>query len=262
MTKQTTSTDSAIHPKVRFGPSFALFLLAFSILFILPAKVLSQNEETIRLFDSQVGENGLPVGWQPLTFRKVKRHSTYRLVEKDGRPIIHAESDRSASGMIRPLDLDPIIYQTLSWCWKIEGIVRKGDVRSKAGDDYAARIYVTFKFDPDQASFFEKTTFKTYKLFYGKFPPKGALNYIWANRIKIGEAVPNAYTDRAMMVAVESGEEKVGRWVCEERNLYDDYQRLFGEPPPNISGVAIMTDTDNTEGTASAYYADLVLHLK
>lgn len=42
----------------------------------------------------------------------------------------------------------------------------------------------------------------------------------------------------------ESGEGRVGEWVCEERNLYSDYQRLFGEPPPALSGVAVMTDTD------------------
>ena len=67
------------------------------------------------------------------------------------------------------------------------------------------------------------------------------------------------FTDRAMMVAVESGAEKVGQWVCEKRNLHDDYLKLFGETPPNISGVAIMTDTDNTGESAQAAYSDLVL---
>jgi hypothetical protein len=94
----------------------------------------------------------------------------------------------------------------------------------------------------------------------GKYPPKGALNYIWANRIPKGEEIANAYTDRAQMVAVESGEEKVGQWLCEERNIYEDYLSLFGEAPPRLSGVAVMTDTDNTGESASASYSDLVLH--
>lgn len=234
-----------------------LFFLSITIVIVPPTP--TEGGEAIKLFDANAGEDGLPEGWQPLTFRKIKRHTQYRLIEEEGKPIIIAESDRSASGITRPLDLDPKDYQTLSWCWKVEGIISKGDARTKAGDDYAARIYVTFKFDPDQASFFEKIKFKTYKLFFGEFPPKAALNYVWANRMKIGDAIPNAYTDRAMMVAVESGEEKVGRWVCEERNLHDDYLKFFGEPLPNISGIAIMTDTDNTGESAQAAYSDLVL---
>ncbi|MFQ5728876.1 MAG: DUF3047 domain-containing protein [Waddliaceae bacterium] len=242
---------------LNLAKSMLLFFL--SIIIVMSPPTAAGGGEAIQLFDASVGEDGLPKGWQPLTFRKVERHTIYRLVEEAGRPTIQAESDRSASGIIRPFDLDPKVFQTLSWCWKVKGTISKGDASKKAGDDYAARIYVTFKFDPDKASFFEVAKFKTYKLFYGEYPPKGALNYIWANRMKKGGSVPNAYTDRAMMIAVESGEEKVGKWVCEERNLYEDYEKLFGESPPNISGVAIMTDTDNTGESASAAYADLVL---
>lgn len=215
--------------------------------------------ESFRLFDARRGEEGLPEGWRPLNFRNVKRHTVYRLLQEAGRPIIEAESDRSASGIIRPLDLDPQVYQTIAWCWKVKGIISKGDAATKAGDDYAARIYVAFKFDPDEASFFEAAKFKTYKLLYGEYPPKGALNYIWANRMKKGDTLPNAYTNRARMIAVESGDEKVGRWICQERNLYEDYTKYFGEAPTRISGVAIMTDTDNTGETASAAFADLEL---
>jgi len=47
------------------------------------------------------------------------------------------------------------------------------------------------------------------------------------------------------------------RWVTEERNLYEDYKNAFGEEPPMVSGVAIMTDTDNTGESATAYYGDI-----
>ncbi|HNP30842.1 MAG TPA: DUF3047 domain-containing protein, partial [Nitrospirales bacterium] len=39
---------------------------------------------------------------------------------------------------------------------------------------------------------------------------------------------------------------------------YEDYKKAFGEDPPNISGVAIMTDTDNTKESAIAYFGDIV----
>jgi hypothetical protein len=69
--------------------------------------------------------------------------------------------------------------------------------------------------------------------------------------------VPNPYTDRVMMFVVESGTTKLNQWVNEERNVYEDYKKAFGEEPPMISGVAIMTDTDNTGESATAYYGDI-----
>ncbi len=215
--------------------------------------------EAIQLLSTEIGKDGLPKGWEALTFRKVEQHTKYQLVDEDGRPVLKAESHASASGIMKPLDLDPLTYQIISWCWKVDGIITKGDVTKKSGDEYAARIYVTFRFDPDEASFWESAKFKTYKALFGEFPPKGALNYVWANRLPKGESADNAYTDRAKMIAVESGTAQIGLWRCEERNLYEDYRLLFGEEPTNISGIAMMTDTDNTGETASASYADLVL---
>jgi hypothetical protein len=46
--------------------------------------------------------------------------------------------------------------------------------------------------------------------------------------------------------------------VSEERNLYEDYKKAFGQEPPMISGIAIMTDTDNTAESAIAYYGDIL----
>ncbi len=72
--------------------------------------------------------------------------------------------------------------------------------------------------------------------------------------------VPNPYTDRVQMIVVESGEAKVGQWVTESRNLYEDYQKAFGDDPPMISGVAVMTDTDNTGESAVAYFGDITFN--
>ena len=86
-----------------------------------------------------------------------------------------------------------------------------------------------------------------------------AINYIWANRLPAGESLPNAYTSNAVMVAVESGNDKAGTWVREERNIYEDYRALFGKEPPDLGAVAIMTDTDNTGEEATAWYGDITL---
>jgi hypothetical protein len=133
-------------------------------------------------------------------------------------------------------------------------VLVKGDARRKDGDDYPARVYVAFRYDPTRATVWEKATYGAYRLVYGTYPPAAALNYIWDNRLPPGTTLDNAYTDRAKMVVVRSGPAEIGRWMTETRNVLDDYRRLFGGDPPRIAGVAVMTDTDDTGERAVAWY--------
>ena len=71
--------------------------------------------------------------------------------------------------------------------------------------------------------------------------------------------VPNPYTDKTMMVAVNSGNEQAGKWVTVERDIVADYRKAFGEAPPPLVGIAIMSDSDNTGETATAWYGDIRL---
>lgn len=69
--------------------------------------------------------------------------------------------------------------------------------------------------------------------------------------------MPTAYAGNARMIAVESGDEKVGWWVSDKRNIREALQTQFGESFRYIDAVAVMTDTDNTIGAAEAYYQEL-----
>jgi hypothetical protein len=53
----------------------------------------------------------------------------------------------------------------------------------------------------------------------------------------------------------------VGEWVEVERNVYEDYKRAFKEEPPPVSGIAVMTDTDQTGESATAWYGDIELRM-
>ena len=174
---------------------------------------------------------GLSAKWEKKVFQG---ETVYEPVLEEGRPAVKAESRSSASAMIYRISIDPKAYPRLSWSWKIGRTIGKGDERTKEGDDYAARVYVVFP-----STLFWRTR---------------AVNYIWANRLPRGAFLPNAYTGNAVMVAVESGDGNAGRWIEEERNLVEDYRRAFGEDPPKVGAVAIMTDTDNTGEQTVAWY--------
>lgn len=227
-------------------------LLGPSLLWAQPGTVLEVGK-----FSAGKPGQALPDGWTPLTFRKIERHTRYELAKDAGSVVVRARSEASASGLTREIRIDAREYPILRWRWKVENLLQKSDIRRKDGDDYPARLYVTFEYDPEKASFSRRAKYRVGRLLFGDIPI-AALNYVWDTRAPAGLFADNAYTDLAKMVVVQSGPQSVGAWVEEERNVYEDYRKAFGEEPPMVKGVAIMTDTDNTKESATAYYGDIV----
>jgi len=181
-------------------------------------------------------KNGLATGWEKKSFAG----QTHYTAEHDDKQFyIKATSTAAASGLFHKIDYAPKEQPILRWSWKIERTLAKGDERTKGGDDYAARVYVVFP-----SLFFWNTK---------------ALNYIWANKLPKGGALPNAFTANAMMIAVESGNERAGQWLNEERNIHADFKKYFKAEPPRVGAIAIMTDTDNTGESATAWYGPIII---
>ena len=235
-------------------PALLIYLLTFPLTFYAQSQII----EVGKVSAATMGDT-LPPEWKPLTFKKIERHTTYTLVKDGDKVVVKAVAEASASGLTREIKINPKEYPIIKWHWKVSNILKKGDVQRKERDDYPARIYITFEYDPSKLGFFEKAKYETIKLLYGQYPPLGAINYIWESKAPVGIVVPNPYTDRVKMIVAESGEAKLNQWVNEELNLYEDYKKAFGEEPPMIAGVAIMTDTYNTGESATAYYGDILL---
>ena len=251
-------TTPARHARSGVIPVSAGVLL-LTVLLSAPTALVAESPSVIEVAKFSSGTVGqtMPDGWKPLTFKKIPKHTSYEVVKDGERAVVKAVSEASASGLTKPVRIDPREFPIVRWRWKIDHVLNGSDVALKAGDDFPSRLYVTFEYDPEKVSFGKKLKYKAGRAIFGDIPI-GALNYIWETKTPIGTIVENAYTDFAQMIVVESGPQKVGTWVVEERNIYEDYKRTFGEEPPMINGVAIMTDTDNTKEEATAYYGDIV----
>ncbi len=202
----------------------------------------------------------LPEGFVPLTFPAVTAHTTYALVrDADGTVVLEARAAGSASGLVRKLDLPADARPMLDWRWKAERLIARGDVTRKDGDDYPVRIYVSFRYSPERLSLAERVRYTAARVFYGEYPPHAGLNYIWDAKAPAGTVVPNPFTDRVRMFVVESGGANLNTWRDYRRDIVADYRRAFGEDPPPISGIAVMTDADNTGETVTAWYGDITL---
>ncbi len=195
--------------------------------------------------------------WKPIIFPKIKKHSLYS-VESDGHNrYLKAESDSSASGLAYKKEFNIYKFQKLRWKWKTEGIYNKGNAKTREGDDFPIRVYIMFKYEPQNAGFWEKVIYNSAKLIYGEYPPHSSLNYIWANLLHEDTVITSRYTDRSKMILLQKGKKNLGKWVVQDVNIIEDYQKAFGKKPPHIGSIAIMNDSDNT-GESSISYMDYI----
>lgn len=166
----------------------------------------------------------------------------YSLVDQDGVSVLKAKSDGGASGLVKEIEVNIRDYPYLNWRWKTQTSLSSLDETTKKGDDYVARVYVV----KSGGFFFWKTI---------------ALNYVWSSNpasASYTSAWPNAFAgDNAQMLAIRGSGDSVGEWRSEKRNVYEDFKALFGEDIEQIDAIAIMTDTDNSKGSAIAYYGDI-----
>lgn len=175
-------------------------------------------------------------GWKKQAF---SGDTAYILAKVDNdRHALKAISHGSASGLIRKVDVDLRKTPYINWSWKVDFVLNDIDETKKTGDDYAARVYVLMS----SGLFFWQTR---------------ALSYVWSSEQPQGSHWPNAFSTKAMMIAVESGEELQGKWVNEKRNVLEDIKHFLGSDVTHINAVAIMTDTDNSQQSAVAYYGDI-----
>lgn len=173
--------------------------------------------------------------WSPRSFTGETLYTSDPLV---GRDAIRADSQGSASALLRRIDVDLVATPVLHWSWKVGNLLAGVDESRKSGDDYPARVYILFRGD--------------------WFDPRSlGVSYVWSSSQARESAWPNAYTDRVMMVAVRDAEDPVGEWVEEKRNVRKDIRRHFGKEVDTIKAVAIMTDTDDTGQRATAWYGDI-----
>jgi hypothetical protein len=180
---------------------------------------------------------GSLAGWETKSFKGQTRYALVRDPERRG-TVLQATSEAAASGLFRRVKVDLTKTPYLNWSWKVTGTYPGIDEAAKQGDDFPARIYVVVERGIGGMSSI-------------------ALNYVWASRRGTGAMWASPYTRQVRLLAVNSGEQGLGDWVRHKRDLRADLRRAFGEDVAEIDAVAIMTDSDDARGRATAFYGDI-----
>lgn len=233
-------------------PFFVTFLVLILGFCLVDSPVRGKDTGTITLGFS-AGDLGDT--WRSIEFPDRKPTTyTYR---PDSRAVC-ATAASSASGLARSFPEKKKHWTQLSWEWRITGRIEDGNARKKSGDDYAGRVYVNYRTNRG-LSYWQRLKLGTYETLYGQNIPRRSMNFVWAQRLRVGEVVPSPYTERVTLVALRSREDPVGQWVRETVNLREYYGRIYEDKYVSPESLAIMTDTDNTEDTVTTCYRNITL---
>jgi hypothetical protein len=181
--------------------------------------------------------HGLASGWENVAFFKTP--TDYAVVRDGTNCFVRGVAAKTCSALSVKLDLAPPAKLKLRWRWRIEGVNTNGSERELKKFDHAARVFVAFD------------------TFIG--PPR-SLNYLWGDVEKPGTVLEHPKSGRAQIYVLESGNEKAGRWVAEERDVAADWKKVFPDKPmPKIVGIGVMTDGDSLGQKLTGDYADIEL---
>jgi hypothetical protein len=179
--------------------------------------------------------HGTSNGWQNMAL--FQRLTDYQVRREGTNYFLAAESNKGCSAFSKKLQVMPPKRLILRWRWRIEGVNTNGSERELAKFDHAARVFVAFQ---------------------TLLGPPRTLNYLWANVEPPGTVLEHPQSGRAQLLVVESGNDRAGQWVAEERDVTADWQRTFpGKTMPKIVGLGVMTDSDSLGKPLAGAYAGI-----
>jgi hypothetical protein len=198
-----------------------------------------------------------PPEWKDAPLSAFKKHTDYSLVTEDGVVVLRAVAHGSASGLAFTTEFDPHKFPMLSWRWKVAKGTPDANNADPTKEDSPLRVIVHFDGDTSKLSAKDARASSTAKFASGRPLPYAMLMYIWGNQVAIDSVTTSSHYSRIKMLAVSADDKGVGKWQSFTRNLVDDYKRAFGEEPGNAISIDLLTDTDNTNADAEAFYGDI-----
>ena len=205
---------------------------------ILPITILffffqqSLVAETINVFEFTKEE------MKSLDIRKVKGKTTYTLGFNENGNYIRAEAEGKASGLGKELKINLLKTPFINITWKVEkdlpGIIEN----SKKGHDYAARVFVIKKTGATALS-------------------NRAINYVFSSNNSVGNNWPSPYTKKSIDYVLSTTKEHHDQWITVKANVREHFKKLHDLDVSELTGVAIMTDTDNSKLKAISYYQNI-----
>lgn len=197
-------------------------------------------------------------GWENVSLPG-KLRTAFRVEKHQGRPSVRADAERSASMLRQKLHIEPEQLNRLSFEWQVESLIAQADMRHRDTEDSPVRLILAFDGDRQKFSARNAMLSELSRALTGDEMPYATLMYVWSNQQPVESIIINPRTDRVRKIVVETGPAHLKQWLRYDRQIRADFEKAFGEPPGALLGLAIMTDTDNTQSHARAWYGEIRL---
>ena len=209
--------------------------LVFKILMtlIIPANFLLADE--VKVFDFTELE------LSQLEVRKVRgadNKTLYTIGTNKNGNFLKSIADNAASGLGKEIKIDLNKTPFINITWKIEKDLSGIKENSKKGHDYAARVFVIKKTGATPLS-------------------NRAINYVFSSNNEVGLNWPSPYTKKSIDNVLASTKNNLNEWITVKANVKEDFKKFHDLDVNELDGLAIMSDTDNSEMKAIAYYQNI-----
>ena len=205
-------------------------ILSIAILFFFFQQSLVA--ETINVFEFTKEEI------KALKVRKIKGKTTYTLGFNENGNYLRAEAEGKASGLGKEIKINLLKTPFINITWKVEKDLSGINENSKKGHDYAARVFVIKKTGATALS-------------------NRAINYVFSSNNLVGENWSSPYTKKSIDYVLSTTKEHHNQWIVVKANVREHFKKFHDLEVSELTGVAIMTDTDNSKLKAISYYQNI-----
>ena len=173
-----------------------------------------------------------------LEVRKVRgadAKTLYSIGNNENGSYLKAVAENAASGVGKEIKINLDKTPFINITWKIEKDLKGIKENTKKGHDFAARVFVIKKTGATPLS-------------------NRAINYVFSSNSNVGETWPSPYTKKSIDSVLASTKSNLNEWVTVRANVKEDFKKFHDLDVEELSGIAIMADTDNSKLTAVSYY--------
>ena len=209
------------------------FIILIAVFLITPLCVVKKaNAEMLEDFSNFSGSKFSDSYWKS---RNGNPSSIYSFVKEGDNKYLEARTVSNSVQLFRKKGWNIKQNPILSWKWRVREFPSNAPSAPSWGAkaDNPVAIYVVFP-----ARWFMPETIK----------------YVWNSDYEKDRIVRKK--DNFPAIVIRSGKNKMGEWVTEERNVFEDYKKLFGRNPPNPVAFGFLSDSDDSKSKSLGDYDD------
>ena len=211
---------------------FNKFIKIIVIYFLLVTSVTAEELMVFNFTEEEL--NSLDV-------RKVRgadAKTAYSIGNNEKGNYLKAVAENAASGVGKEIKINLDKTPFINITWKIEKDLKGIKENTNKGHDFAARVFVIKKTGATPLS-------------------NRAINYVFSSNSNVGETWPSPYTKKSIDRVLASTKSNLNEWVTVKANVKEDFKKFHDLEVKELSGIAIMADTDNSKLTAVSYYQNI-----